>query len=579
MVGNAQPAGDKVAQPHQSAESFEQPAAYPLSFWAGLWLVLILPVFAVAPLFYPGYIQTHSGYAPLWNVNDLRANWGQFDWTPHVATHFDPLRGDGLLLYYLAAMLPASTITTVKLVMGAALALGSAGMFLWLRSWLGFPGAVIAALVYVYLPHQIAAIYVRGAWGEVMFWGLLPWVILATAYLVTTPKIILLPVAALFWLGMGFTQLGLTLWALIFLISLLLVVHPRQAWLPIISAVVGTSAAVITYLLLTDGIFEPARNLFNDHFLFPFQLLSAQWGFGPSLPGWGDTLSFQLGLAAVGLSMLTLFLWQRGENAAGRADRRLLFFCGAALILILLQFSITALAWSLPLLAGHPLSATLTYPWQLLGLAGLCLSVLAGAALWLDRQLAQWPLFAAIILVVILSVYPYLLPQFVQIDPAAARVPQADFGELSRAELGDAQLVLLAHDFSVFTTDTTVGLERGRFALPLGVYGSPQPGDTLLLNVVWQPLQPFSDNLKVFVHLVDAHNNVIAQFDGYPQEGIHPTVEWIPGEIIADSYPIALPADTPPGPYKVLFGLYDEATFERLPVSGDAEGRVVVDVQ
>jgi len=572
MVSNAQP-GDNLSQSRKSTKDFsEQTAAVPsIPFLAGLLLVVILPIFAVAPLFYPGSIRTHSGYVPLWNITDLRANLGQLSWMPHVATHFDPLRSDGLLPYYLAALSPYAPAASVKWVIGTALLLGSLGMFLWLRSWLGIPGAVAAALVYVYLPYQIAAIYARGAWGEVLFWGLLPWVILTTTYLVTSPKIVLLPAAALFWLGSGLTQLGLTFWALVFLVLLLFIVHLRQALLPIISAATGTGAAAITYLLLTGSIFEPARHAFSDHFLFPFQLLSAQWGFGPSLPGWGDTLSFQLGLAAVGLSILTLFLWQRGEITAVRTDRRLLFFSGAVLVLILLQFGITGFMWRLPILAGYPLAATLTYPWQLLGLAGLCLSVLAGAALWLNRQLAQLPLFAAILIIVILSVYPTLLPQFVQIDSDVAHAPQA--------ELGDAQLVILTHSFSVQATDITVGLERGEFAIPLIAYGAPQPGDTLLLNVAWQPLQPFSDNLKVFVHLVDVNNNVIAQFDGYPQEETHPTVEWIPGEIVADSYPITLPADAPPGPYQALIGLYNESTFERLPVPGDSEGRVVFDVQ
>jgi hypothetical protein len=73
---------------------------------ACLALALILPIFAIAPLFYPGYIQTHSGFIPVWNVADLRANFDIWNWLPHIATHYDPLRSDGLLTYYLAGILP-----------------------------------------------------------------------------------------------------------------------------------------------------------------------------------------------------------------------------------------------------------------------------------------------------------------------------------------------------------------------------------------------------------------------------------------------------------------------------------------
>ncbi|RMF01740.1 MAG: hypothetical protein D6768_09935, partial [Chloroflexi bacterium] len=105
------------------------------------------------------------------------------------------------------------------------------------------------------------------------------------------------------------------------------------------------------------------------------------------------------------------------------------------------------------------------------------------------------------------------------------------------------------------------------------------PGQTLLLHVRWQPLAVFDRDLKVFVHLVGAGDAVLAQFDGPPQDGEYPTSRWIPGEIIADTYPLALPADAPPGPYRLFLGLYDESTLERLPVTGDSQGRVILEVK
>ncbi|MBI1876695.1 MAG: hypothetical protein HYR94_00365 [Chloroflexi bacterium] len=141
-------------------------------------LSLALAIFAIAPLFYPGSIQTHSGFVPLWNVADLRANLGNWRWLPHVATSFDPLRSDGLWPYYLAGILPFEPLVAIKMVLGLGWLLGSAGMFLWLKNWLGQPGALVAALIYTYLPHQITTVYVRGAWGEAFFWGLLPWALL-----------------------------------------------------------------------------------------------------------------------------------------------------------------------------------------------------------------------------------------------------------------------------------------------------------------------------------------------------------------------------------------------------------------
>jgi hypothetical protein len=457
-------------------------------------------------------------------------------------------------------------------VLGLGWLLGGAGMFLWLKSWLGHHGALVAALAYTYLPHQIATVYVRGAWGESLFLGLLPWAMLAVTFLVTSPRLLILPVAVSFWFMLGLSHLGLAIWAFIFVVLLLLIVHPRQSLLPILAALLGTGAAVTLYRFLSPVVVAPPIS-FTDHFLYPFQLFSAYWGFGPSRPGWNDGLSLQLGVAAVGLAIVAVFLWQHpaSNSSIRRTDRRVLFFSGAVVIGVLLQLSPAAFVWNIPMPPAYSLAGTLTYPWQLLGLTGLALAVLAGVVLWLDPRLAHWPLFGAIIILIILSSYSYLAPQFVQVDQFVAEGPQA--------QLGDTQLALLDHHFQVSISGNTAGLERGETAIPLAVHGPLQANQKLLLNVVWQPLHPFKENLKVFVHLVDPHGNVLAQYDGYPRSGDYPTSQWIPGELIEDSYPLQLPDNAPPGPYRAFIGLYNERTMTRLPVPTDPEGRVILDVK
>jgi len=543
-----------------SASTATGPALFTTA--GGLLLVLALSVFAIAPLFYPGYFQAHSGFAPLWNIADLRANLGQPAWTPHLAVDFDSLRGDGLLPYYLAALLPVAPAVAVKLIIGFGWLLGGAGMFLWLKSWLGHAGAALAALVYVYLPGQITAAYVRGAWAETLFWGLLPVALLAATYLVTSPRWRLLPPAALVWLALGLTQLGLTVWALLFVAVLLLVVHPRRAVLPLLAALAGVTAALLVYGLLLGWPLAPATAP-ADHLLYPAQLVSAYWGVGPSRPGWNDGLSLQLGVAAVGLAMITAALWWRGDSARQR-DRRLWFFLLAALVLALLTTGLFEFFWRWPLPAR-----LLTYPWQLLGLAGLALAVLAGALPWLEPQFARLPLLAGLLLMVLVSTYPRLEPRFIKFE-AIPPGPQA--------ELGRHQLALLNHRFAVASSGFTVGLGQTESAIPLEAHGPLRPGDSLQVTAIWQPLATFEQDYKIFAHLVDAAGNVLAQFDGYPQNGAYPTSTWSPGELIEDTYTVTVPAAAPPGPYRLYIGLYNEATQERLPVAGDSAGRVILDV-
>ncbi|MDM8527907.1 hypothetical protein QUF58_06780 [Anaerolineales bacterium HSG24] len=560
-----------------------------MPFWKGLLLIVpyasrtylilatILPIFLIAPLFYPGYIETHIGYIPLWNIADLKANIGNLFWQPHIVTNVSLFKSGGLLPYYIAALLPVSPLTGFKLVIALGWVSGSVGMFLWLKSWFGESGALIAALVYCYLPYQIATVYVRGAWSESFFLGLLPGVILVSTYLVTSPKWKLLPFAATGWLALGLTHLGLTMWALAFVTVLLIVVHPRQLFLPLISMLTGTfMATTISWLILTPTFTNNV--IFADHLLYPFQLLSAHWGNGASLSGWADGLPFQLGMISVGLTILTVTMWQTQPvlpAEISRRDRRLIFFLIAGLFFIGLTLTVARPFWQLPI-TGTLSSLFLTYPWQLLGFSGLCFAVISGAALWVEPQLSHLPLLASLILMIVLGSYAYLEPTFIPTN----QIPSAPAGII-----GNNELLLLEPTFTVKTTGDTAGLNTGETTLPLVVHGDLVPQDTLYFNLIWQPLTNFEQNWKLFIHLVDSNDNVLAQFDGYPQFVKDPNTEsyltsqWIPGQQIADRYPLQLPSEMPPGPYRIYVGLYDETTFARLPVATDSNGRVILAVE
>lgn len=105
----------------------------------------------------------------------------------------------------------------------------------------------------------------------------------------------------------------------------------------------------------------------------------------------------------------------------------------------------------------------------------------------------------------------------------------------------------------------------------------PRPGDELTLTLYWQALAGLAESFKVFNHLLAPGGQIAAQRDGYPADGRQPTSGWVAGEVIADTYRIAIPADAPPGRYRLLTGMYREADFSRLPAfdrqgqpSGDA---------
>jgi len=79
-----------------------------------------------------------------------------------------------------------------------------------------------------------------------------------------------------------------------------------------------------------------------------------------------------------------------------------------------------------------------------------------------------------------------------------------------------------------------------------------------------------------FVQLLDPNNRVLAQEDHIPQRGAAPTTSWLPGEYVVDQYTLTLPESLPPGPYRLIAGLYDVRTMQRVPVI-DAQGQPIGD--
>ena len=85
---------------------------------------------------------------------------------------------------------------------------------------------------------------------------------------------------------------------------------------------------------------------------------------------------------------------------------------------------------------------------------------------------------------------------------------------------------------------------------------------------------------RVFVHLVGAEGQVLAQSDGEPAGWTRPTTGWAVGEVVVDERVIALPGDAAPGEYEIHVGLYVLAGPRLSTASGDDAvvlGGVVVD--
>jgi hypothetical protein len=104
-------------------------------------------------------------------------------------------------------------------------------------------------------------------------------------------------------------------------------------------------------------------------------------------------------------------------------------------------------------------------------------------------------------------------------------------------------------------------------------YDMSLSGDVLDLALYWQVDALLSTDYTTFVHVIDGAEHatgqpgtIVAQMDRPPAGGSYPTSLWDSGEVIRDAIQIPIPAQTPPGDYEIVIGLYDPATGQRLPV-------------
>jgi hypothetical protein len=119
-----------------------------------------------------------------------------------------------------------------------------------------------------------------------------------------------------------------------------------------------------------------------------------------------------------------------------------------------------------------------------------------------------------------------------------------DFSHYVQARFGDA-ITLLGYDLHS---------EEAR------------PGQILRVTLFWKADDLVQEDYKVFVHLLDAQGQVLAQHDSQPVGGSMPTSSWPVGETVSDNHGVVVPRGMPSGEYRLVLGMYDPQTGRRLSI-------------
>lgn len=494
---------------------------------ANWFLLLGLTLFAWAPLAYPGYVQVHQGFLPIYHLHDLAAHpaWG---WLPALGQPADLWRGEGPLPYLLGRLLlPWGAVPATELLLALALIVGPLALYGALRRGWGTGPALVAAVLYAYLPFNLSNVYVRGAVAETVLWALMPlllwWGDLAgdRSRAWGWPFAAAIVAAAMVWV-----QAGLALLVVLVVVLALWLGRPagddtvasagRRRGMPLallLGALAGLGLRVLWNGSQASGVVD-----FVAHRVELFQLLTIGQGYGTSVPGWQDTLSFQVGLVAAGIALLALM------PLPPRSQRRPVVFWAVIVLLAVLVA-----------LVPLPLGGLLTYPWQVLGLAGLGLCILAAAGLARYPALTSWPVLSAVAVTAILAGYVYLAPRYTPLQPEPA--PAAIFGGYDRG-------IILVDDMTT---------------------GELAAGSVISTTLAWQALQTPDFDYNLFLHLVDDTGRRWGQTDQQPVPD-RPMTGWSVGEIVTGTVGLTVDPAVPPGtPLHLILGLYNWQDGQRLP--------------
>jgi hypothetical protein len=135
---------------------------------------------------------------------------------------------------------------------------------------------------------------------------------------------------------------------------------------------------------------------------------------------------------------------------------------------------------------------------------------------------------------------------------------RAAWGSLSSYEIGQITITAPSHTFTPPTLPHALDTTLGEIATLVGfsLAGEMQSENTLTVTLVWRAEETPAASYRVFLHLLDAEGNLVAQSDGVPAGWTRPTTGWLPGEYVTDTHTLVIPPETAPGEYTLQTGMY-----------------------
>jgi len=357
--------------------------------------VLVLSLLSVVPFFHSGFFPIHDntqvqrvfemtkslrgGIFPVRWVGDLGFGYGY-----PIFNFYAPLA------YYLGSLiniLGFDALSATKLMMGLGVILSGISMYLFAKEIWGKLGGITSALLYVFIPYHAADIYVRGDVAEFWAYAFIPLVFYSLLKIHKTGKFRFIIAGAFSFAAViishNLTALMVTPFILAFM-GMLFLGNKKTGKNLLLAIMLGLLISASYWLpaILESGYTNVLSQIgggadYKDHFVCLAQLWSSPWGFGGSVKGCVDGLSFMIGKMHILLALVAIVFFCLGlymKRLEKKKGYLLIYFGIALLFSIFLTLESSKSIWD----ALRPM-ALFQYPWRFLLMAAFFIAIICGS--------------------------------------------------------------------------------------------------------------------------------------------------------------------------------------------------------
>jgi len=387
-------------------------------------IISFLSVFAIYPLFNTDTFVGHDMPDHITRCEELKYSLEHGVFFPRIFPNLcygysTPIFNyQSPLFYYavcFAAFFAGKITVAIKIICALCFILSGIFMYQLVRYLWNDTAGIIAGVLYIYTPYHISQIYVRSSLTEFFAVTFFPLLMLQyLKYVDERTKI------RFFFLSLlnGILILSHNPMALIFPCFLCAYFLYRSFLERSFNVFLKFLKPLFTGLLLASFFWVPAINEnqyiqlsrlmrgisdYYIHFVYFDQFFSPFWGYGYSIPGPFDGMSFQLGFFNIIAFIFSIFLIRRYE---GNQKHLIIFLVCSFLVSVFLMMLGSHKIWD-----NFPLLGYIQYPWRFLALTGFISSLLMGGVVSLffaaGNTGGSKDLYSMIVILIIFSTYNF----------------------------------------------------------------------------------------------------------------------------------------------------------------------------